>query len=690
MIALLFAVSVFVSAFLLFQIQPLISKAILPWFGGTPSVWTTCLLFFQSVLFGGYLYAHWLTEKLKPHWQAIVHSALLLVACLTLTILPGNDWKPTGEEQPVARILLVLLVTVGLPYFVLSTTGPLLQAWFGQLFPDTSPYRLYALSNVGSLLALISYPFVFEPALGLSMQAMVWTMGFLSLSLLCGSCSWVAALRRNQATKTPTPPTTEESKPISSETPPQTGGKWWQWFVLSMTASVMLLATTNQVCQDVAVVPFLWVVPLSLYLLTFILCFDGERWYSRIGFGLAGAFSAGWAAFLLLSPEGFGFFVQILIYFCALFTTGMVCHGELARLKPEPSRLTAFYLTLSAGGAAGGIFVGVVAPLIFPLFFEMHLALAVCVVLSVGVYFHEAKQRESIRKFKTLGILCSSVGVLGIVLLAATEMIQLRESTSQVKRNFYGVIRLKDVDSSEPDLHQKQLLHGRILHGFQFLKPEKSMTPTAYYGPDSGVGRTFEILQDQHAQMRVGVVGLGTGTLATYGRDGDFFRYYEINEDIVRIAQEEFTFLKQSPARKEIILGDARLRLERESPQNYDLLILDAFSGDSIPAHLLSTEAMEIYTRHLAPDGVLAVHISNLHFNLAPVVNALTDQAGLESLMALANNDQESGQNANCWFIASRDGATIKNKIYRDLEWEMPEKRILWTDDFSNLFSVLR
>lgn len=673
---------------MLFQIQPLISKAILPWFGGTPGVWTTCLLFFQSVLFGGYLYAHWLIEKLKPRWQAIVHSGLLLAACLTLTILPGNNWKPTGEEQPVVRILLVLLVTVGLPYFVLSTTGPLLQAWFGRLYPNTSPYRLYALSNVGSLLALISYPFVFEPALGLSTQALFWTLGFLGLAVLCATCGWVAALRRNPSNEI-VAPVREEPSP-AEEPPPQTGGRWWQWFVLSMTASVMLLATTNQVCQDVAVVPFLWVVPLSLYLLTFILCFDGERWYSRIGFGLAGAFSAGWAAFLMISPEGFDFLVQVVIYFTALFTTGMVCHGELARLKPEPARLTAFYLTLAAGGAMGGIFVGVVAPLIFPLFFEMHLALALCVVLSVGVYFHEARQRERVHNFHKFAILCSAVGTLGIVFLLGKDVWELLGSSSQVERNFYGVIRLKEINADDPELHKKRLLHGRILHGFQFQSPKKSMWATTYYGPDSGVGRTFQVLQNERPKLKVGVVGLGTGTLSAYGREGDAFRFYEINEAIVRIAQNEFTFVKQSPAQTEIILGDARLQLEREADQKFDLLILDAFSGDSIPAHLLSTEAMEIYERHLAKDGVLAIHISNLHFDLAPVVVALAEASGFQSRLTSGHSDEETGQSANYWFIASRDGAIIDDEVYADLQWDMPERRILWTDDFSNLFSVLK
>ncbi|MCA9070277.1 MAG: fused MFS/spermidine synthase, partial [Planctomycetaceae bacterium] len=522
-----------------------------------------------------------------------------------------------------------------------------------------------------------------------STQAMFWTVGFLGLALLCATCGWVAALIRNRATDNPAL-VTDELQPVPQETAAPTGGKWWQWFVLSMTASVMLLATTNQVCQDVAVVPFLWVVPLSLYLLTFILCFDSERWYSRIGFGLAGAFSAGWAAFLMISPEAFGFFVQIVIYFSALFTTGMVCHGELARLKPEPARLTGFYLTLAAGGATGGMFVGVVAPLIFPLFFEMHLALTLCVTLSVGVYFHETRQRNTVHNFHKIAILCSLVGVIGVVFVLGKDVRELVGSSSQVERNFYGVIRLKDIDSDNPDLHKKRLLHGRILHGFQFQSPEKSMWPTTYYGPDSGVGRTFQILHDQRSQLKVGVVGLGTGTLSAYGREGDEFRYYEINEAIVRVATEDFTFVKQSPAKTEIVLGDARLQLEREDDQKFDLLILDAFSGDSIPAHLLSAEAMEIYDRHLAPDGVLAIHFSNLHFDLSPVLVGLADVSHLQSRLTTGRTDLETGQNASQWFIASRDGAILQEEAYADLKWDMPERRILWTDDFSNLFSVLR
>jgi len=686
----LFAVSVFVSAFLLFQIQPMISKAILPWFGGTPSVWTTCLLFFQAVLFGGYLYAHLVTTKLSPKWQAGVHSSLLLAACLTLTIVPHEAWKPTGREQPILRILAVLLATVGLPYFVLSTTGPLLQAWFGRVFAGSSPYRLYALSNAGSLLALISYPFVFEPAIGLSRQAVFWTSGFVGLAILCGICSWLPAFFRTSSTELDSQQPPDESKPIAQDGRQRVGGKWWHWMSLSMMASVMLLATTNQVCQDVAVVPFLWVVPLSLYLLTFILCFDGERWYSRMGFGLAGAISVGGVLFIMQDPTEYHLTTQIAVYFAALFTTAMVCHGELARLKPEPERLTAFYLTLAAGGAAGGILVAVVAPLVFPLFLEFHLGLLICVLLSLGVYWHEAKQNGRVPLLHKLVVVGTGAGLIAAGYVVVSNAEDVLGASFRVERNFYGVIRLRESHSGDPSEHTKTLVHGRISHGFQYQSPEKAMWPTSYYGPDSGVGRTFQILKERHPELKVGIVGLGTGTLSAYGREDDFFCYYEINEAIVRMAREEFSFLKKSPAENEIVLGDARLQMEQRPPQGYDLLILDAFSGDSIPTHLLSKEAMKIYTRHLAPDGVLAIHISNIHFDLAPVVLALADQAGFDAKLTSGNSDEETGQSANYWFIGSPDSSIVNHELLNELKWKRPDERILWTDDFSNLFSVLK
>ncbi len=692
LVSVLFAVSVFVSAFLLFQIQPLISKAILPWFGGTPNVWTTCLLFFQTVLFGGYVYAHLLTSKLTPRWQATVHSVLLIAAVATISILPDATWKPTGDEAPVIRILGLLLVTVGLPYFVLSTTGPLLQSWFGRTFPGRSPYRLYALSNIGSLLALVSYPFLFEPVIGMSQQSSIWSIGFFGLALLCGLCGWVSVFFQTEAENATS---AESSQPISQEmnveaNVEKTAGSWWQWFSLSMMASVMLLACTNQVCQDVAVVPFLWVIPLSLYLLSFILCFDGEQWYSRLGFGLGGAFSLALVTFLMTQPPSIGLVVEVLIYFSALFAVCMICHGELARLKPEPARLTSFYLIMAAGGASGGVFVGVIAPAFFPLLLEMHFALVLCSALAIGVYLNENGKRSEANQIPAWVHYGAYAAVIVTAISLQSQASGTIRNSTRIERNFYGVLRIEDQSPHDPEEHTLNLRHGRILHGVQYQSPEKMMIPTTYFGPDSGIGRTFSALNESRPSIKVGVVGLGIGTLSGYGRKSDHFRYYEINEAVVRIARDNFRFLSGSPSKTETIVGDARLVLEREDPQGYDLLVLDAFSGDSVPTHLLTKEAVKIYMSHLNERGVLAFHVSNLHLDLASVTTALADQVGMEFRLAKFYGDDATSQVSSLWMIASHDKDILDDPGLLELTITAPKDRVLWTDDFSNLYSVLK
>jgi len=692
-LSIVFSLAVFLSAFLLFQIQPLISKSILPWFGGTPNVWTTCLLFFQTVLFGGYVYAHVLTQKFSPKWQAIVHTLLLLLAVVLLGIVPDESWKPTGEEAPVLRILGVLVASVGLPYFVLSTTGPLLQAWFGGTCPGKSPYRLYALSNIGSLLALLSFPFFFEPMIVTSELSRWWMMGFIALAALCSLCGWIAAFATSKATDNIEAQIETNNTPVpatESTSTEQTGGNAWQWFGLSMTASVLLLATTNQVCQDVAVIPFLWVVPLSLYLLTFILCFDSDRWYSRLRYGMFGALATALVAFVMISPGGVSIMAQLVIYFGALFLCCMVCHGELAALKPEPKRLTRFYLTMSAGGAAGGIFVAVIAPLIFPLYLEMHIAIAVCITLTVGVYLNENKKRTDQDQIPFWGHLSAAAAVILVMFSLQSNASGMLQASTEVERSFYGVLRVEHQFPEDLPNYTINMRHGRILHGVQFVQPEKSRIPTTYFGHDAGVGRAFAALRDRDEPLKVGIVGLGIGTLSAYSEAGDEFRYYEINESVVRIAEKHFTFVSGSPAKHEMVIGDARLMMEREDDQKYDLLILDAFSGDSVPAHLLTQEVMQQYKRHVKDDGILAMHISNLHFDLSPVTAAMVEDANFEFVLARGIADDASAQVSNLWMLSSRDETILKHEAIQELAKPDPGRRVLWTDDFSNLLSVLK
>ncbi|MCA9052580.1 MAG: fused MFS/spermidine synthase [Planctomycetaceae bacterium] len=677
----LYALTIFVSAFLLFQIQPLISKCLLPWFGGTPNVWTTCMLFFQAVLFGGYLYAHVLTQKFRPPVQALIHLLLLLATVLALQILPGDEGKPDPGRSPVGQILFLLTITVGLPYFVLSTTGPLLQSWFSRSLPGQSPYRLYALSNAGSLLALVSYPFLFEPLIGMTAQAAWWTLGFGVFALLCGGCAWAVS-------KVQAPVVAEEVVSLGESRPRLTLGRGLGWFALAMTASVMLLATTNQVCLDVAVVPFLWVVPLGLYLLTFIVCFEREQWYSRKLFGLAGALAMVLTTFLLMQEAATSLLAQVTTAFGAMFLCCMVCHGELVKRKPGPESLTAFYLIISAGGACGGLFVGLIAPLIFPLYLEMHLSIAICCGLALWVYLQEKREREG--RTEWIFRFGSVATVLGVAVALQVQADDILDRAAAVRRNFYGVLRVEHEQADDPEQHVVTLRYGRILHGLQFAAEQKQRLATTYYGPGSGIGRVVARLQAERPRLRIGVVGLGVGTLATYGREGDVVRFYEINPDVIALAREHFTFLADSPAEVEIITGDARLTLEREPAQEYDLLVLDAFSGDAIPTHLLTEEALDVYRRHIRPDGVLAVHISNLHFDLRPVVASLAEQCGLAARLLLFSGDHASGQTGSLWFAAAGDAGLFDDPRLKEIAGGLPDQKSHWTDDFSDLFTLLR
>ena len=683
----LFATTVFVSAFLLFQIQPLISKAILPWFGGTPGVWTTCMLFFQTLLCGGYMYSHLLTAKLPTRWQAILHLALLVVSLAFLNVLPSIAWKPVGAESPTQQIALLLFSTVGLPYFILSTTGPLLLRWFSLIEPATSPYRLYALSNAGSLAALLSYPILFEPLMRISMQANSWSVGFCVFAALCTACVVrVRCLPRDNGQHV------VPGRHVNRVSRPVTAGTYIVWFSLAMVASAMLLAETNEVCQDVAVIPFLWVIPLSLYLLSFILCFESDRWYRRNWYALGTALLV--LAVCWLQSFGASTFLplQLTIYFGTLFSICMLCHGELARMRPDPASLTVFYLILSAGGAGGGLFVGLLAPVIFPAFWEHYLGLLAACIIAVIVYSDHRGWTSEDQRPPMLWIGLAIALFVGVGTVFAAAITNYTESIAMV-RNFYGVLEVETDDIEDAVV----LRHGRIMHGIQ-LKGIPSL-PTMYYGFKTGVGRSIEELRERKTPLRVGLVGLGAGTLAAYGKAGDTFRFYEINENVTHLAQQHFTFLKNCPATVDIIHGDARLVLENETPQEFDLLVLDAFSGDAIPTHLLTQEAMHSYLRHLRPNGLIAIHISNLHFDLRRVTDALAVASNLHSITLETAPVMDSKTGAQSlidpgsrWVLLARDAKMLDRPRFKEIAARDPqpkERQVLWTDDFSNLIEVL-
>ncbi len=704
---LIFAITILVSAFLLFQVQPLISKFILPWFGGCPAVWTTCMLFFQVVLFAGYSYAHLVGSRMTVGWQAAVQVAILLAAVALLPIAPAASWKPTGSDGPTWRILLLLTATVGLPYFVLSTTSPLVQVWFSHSYPGRSPYRLYALSNFGSLAALLSYPFLFEPAFDLPRQSWLWSGAFVGYVVLCGACAGWLWVRKPCATAAPG---LDPDVAVSPAATGLSGLRWLLWVFLPACASLVLLATTNHVCQDVAVVPFLWVAPLALYLLSFILCFDHPRWYVR---GLWATLAA--SAVLVAAGPGFllaaldkvmvglhiraasdlslDFIQQLVLYFSAMFFICMVCHGELARLRPSPRRLTSYYLCIAAGGALGGVFVSLVAPLIFSTFFEWKLGLVLSFLVA------DAAATWAARRFHLLFAVATALaGGAGLGLLFFVLSNDAGEQVLQQARNFYGVVAVLEYERGQPR-DQYVMRHGAINHGAQYVapdEPEKRRIPLTYYGRTSGVGRTVAYLQCQHPRIRVGVVGLGAGTMAAYARPGDRYRFYEINPVVGQFTEAGGYFTYLSDARKrgaaiELVMGDGRLSLEREPSEQFDLLVLDAFSGDSIPAHLLTREAFAIYGRHMAPNGVIAVDISNKYLALAPVLRGLARNAGLAMSEIYADGDEEHDLFANDWTLLTHDKRLLATLAPKTLAAENDEPEVpLWTDHYNNLFQILK
>jgi len=794
-----YALTIFTGAFLLFQVQPLIGKYILPWFGGGPGVWTTCMLFFQVLLLGGYAYAHFTSRWLKPRTQAVVHLVLLAAALALLPITPGDAWKPHGGGNPTLQILTLLAVSLGLPYFVLSATGPLIQQWFSRARPGASPYRLYALSNVGSLLALVSYPFFFETHFTRKAQAGLWAWGLVAYVVCCGFCAvrvWKSKIQSPKSkAQGPSPESEVQSpkanvqsqEPASSsqgsatssqasatpttDTGPQTldFGLWTLdcllWLLLPACASVLLLATTNKLCQDVAVIPFLWVAPLALYLLSFIICFDSPRWYVRFPFTLALIGTLGCLCWALFDGSDWALAKQVAVYCGGLFICCMVCHGELYRLKPDPRQLTGYYLMIAAGGALGGVFVAIVAPLVFTDYYELHwglflcglLFLLVCVcdrvsapstldprpspldtswrwmacVLALLVFAGLDRflawlpaqtkalsrgwfiglrigigallvlavaswvARRQFRSFRHWQFLtCASLS-LGMLALGAVLWKQVRDAGSERvfrSRNFYGVLTVYEHEKNVPLSHYFLLQHGRITHGLQFVDPVQATWPISYYGPESGIGLGVGALPAR--ERRIGVVGLGTGTMAAFARAGDYLRFYEINPQVQAVATSWFSYLPKCPGNVEVAPGDARLTLEREPPQHFDLLVLDAFSSDAIPVHLLTKEAFEVYGRHLNTNGIIAVHISNHYLDLEPVVVNLARHFGYKlASIDFEENDEEWWFYGSTWILLSRSEQIINRPAIRDAASPVKTNSVkvpLWTDDFASLFQILR
>jgi hypothetical protein len=690
----IFAISIFLSAFLLFQIQPMIGKFILPWFGGTPAVWSTLMLFFEILLTGGYAYAYWLIERVKAKRQPVVHIVLIASAVLLLLlfsfiwkspITPDSAWKPDNVSSPILDIFKLLIVSVGLPYFILATNGPLMQAWFSRVFPQQSYTRLYALSNVGSLLGLLTYPILIEPTLSLRAQGWMWSLGF---ALFGSLASWIA-IRSGRVT---TPPQPKAVSVVSTGQPSL--ALISLWVILSATASLFLLSVTNQITQEVAVIPFLWVLPLALYLLSFILTFSGERGYHRRFYAILFILSAALTLFVMLNATRLHVYWQILAYCLLLFAACMLCHGELYLLRPSAGHLTMFYLMVSIGGALGGIFVSLIAPLIFNGYWEFFVGLAMTIAILLTILRRNRAENLAARArfvFTVFGLVTVMLAVLSTFFSGALY----------TKRNFYGVIRVRELILPGSAESAYVMSHGITVHGLQFINPKLRTRPTTYYVQRSGAGLAI-LNHPKYAHnkpMHVGLLGLGVGTLVAYGQLGDEYRLYEINPVVVDLAQGQgnyFSFLRDSQANITMVLGDARLSLERElasgKSQDFDVLVLDTFSSDSIPVHLATKEAFAIYLARLAPDGIIAAHITNLHLDLQPVFWQLAQYYDLSIVRVNYPGDSNGGY-ASHWILLSRNPALLTTPAIQERSADLNGYSTnikLWTDDYSNLFQILK
>jgi SAM-dependent methyltransferase len=663
-------------------VQPLLARAVLPWFGGAASVWTTSLLFYQTLLFGGYAYAHF-GGRLGPRRQALLHAALLVATWALLPITVAESWKPVGPEAPTLRLLGLLTMTVGAPYFLLAGTTPLLHDWFGRRSTGRSPYKLYAVSNAGSLLALLLYPAVLEPFLTLRHQAVVWSVAYTGLGVGVVGLVWMLGRVR-------TPGRGDGGEGQDAPDPVRFGDRV-MWVLLAACGSALLLAITNTITMDVASVPLLWVVPLALYLTTFILAFAGL--YRRGTWGALLVLAIGATGVLWAGGFALPTLVQVGMACAILFVGCMVCHGELARSAPAAEGLTGFYLTMAGGGALGGLSVAVVAPLLLSDFWEFPGAvLAAFGLLLVSLH----RDPPRLLAARGGGFVIGTLGtvLLGAAWLFAAPSTRNARGTVAVERNFYGVLRVQDRPPGV--LHEMRVMrHGRIFHGADFLDPARRGLPTAYFTRGSGVEQAIRTQRERQAgaPIRVGVIGLGVGTLAAWTEDADTMRFYEINPAAERLARRDFSFLDGARGTVDVVLGDGRLALERDlvdaaGEPLYDVVVVDAFSGDAVPVHLLTLEALSLYRRVLRPGGVLVFQITNRHVDLERVVRGLAEASGLSAVRIDQDPKANSGGVPNSWMLLAEPGTALPAERRRSgTEAGAP---VLWTDDFSNLLRVLR
>jgi len=639
-------------------------------------VWAVCLVFFQTALLLGYLYSRVLTHLFRPQIQALIHIILLLVSLWLLPVGPSARWRPGPLQDPSWFILEMLTAALGLPFVLLSSTGPLLQHWLARGGHQT-PYRLFALSNFASLAALLSYPFLIEPSFDTRCQSLGWSAGYGAFVLLCGVCAGFVS--RPHATS---------GGHVKQPAEVLEASAGWLWFALAACGSMLLLSITNHLSENIAAVPLLWILPLTIYLLTFVLAFSGRHFYSReLGTRFL-ALALGLVAYAIYNIRSIeNIVVSLAVFLFALFVGCLFCHGELYRSRPPAGNLTTFYLLIALGGAAGAIFVGILAPKLFTGVYELPLTLSLTSALAVLCTW---PGRDWTVRIFWIAITCCMFVVFGAYRNA------FQRNAIYMNRSFYGSLRVLQSPHAGQN-ETRRLYHGTVEHGAQFLLPPGRFQPTTYYGLNSGIGLVLgdRFAPDLHAAggKHVAVVGLGVGTLAAYGKTGDTYWFYEINHQVVDVAQSLFTYLRETKARVQIVEGDARLSLDRDPSTTFDVIAVDAFSGDAIPVHLLTREAFSLYLSHLrSPDGVLAFHVSNRYLDLAPVIRQLADEIGYAAILIRNDKDDEELISSADWVLVTKNAKFANDPEIKAQKLPIPTRpgKRSWTDTYNNLFDVLK
>ncbi|WP_035359097.1 spermidine synthase [Edaphobacter aggregans] len=706
---LLYGTAAFLAAFLLFLIEPLAAKQLLPTLGGSSAVWLTCLVFFQTALLLGYLYAHWLTSGPRATdlaFQRRTHTLVITLALIALSLGIALGSGVRTATHPILTIFLTLTRTIGLPFFLLASTSPLLQLWLSHREstptgePATVWYRLFALSNAGSLIALLAYPTLIEPHLALRTQRILWSAGFI-----------LAAILLHTVTVQPRP--SIAAAPQNDEAPPTPSLHRWLWFLLPMAAAMQLSSVTAHITSNIAAIPLLWILPLAAYLLTFILAFDRPALYPRpLVIRVLVVMLAGLGYALSKTDFSLPIILTIAFFLLECFVACLFCHGETYALRPQrASEATLFYLLIAAGGASGTFLIAIALPLLFSADYDLALAFLATAALAIAATWRDGWPQR---------LLWTTATVLLFVLTLALHRTFARNSLARM-RNFYGSLRVTQTDEPTHHVPIRTLLHGAIQHGTQIFSPDLSRTPTTYYATDSGIGLALRFCcnerdhdnPDPARPRNIGVIGLGAGTLAAYGRPGDRLRFYEINPQVAPIARNLFTYLRDSPAAITIVPGDARTslaaelaadrapdqstarsadRLTNTPPQRFDVLVIDAFSGDAIPLHLLTTQALRLYLHRLTPTGILAFHVSNQYLDLPPQLALLAKSAHLEARNVITGSLDSRGEFRASWVLMTSDPtfftqpeiATLADRIT-----PRPNLR-LWTDDYSSLLPILQ